>query len=417
MEKDDEDTIEVRFVTQLEEYKVTETPFRVLVKFGRYGLSGVINHLLELNPPKPFDFLIGGEFLRTSLRDFLTEKGISAETTLTIEYLEAITEPIPDKDFKHEDWVSAIDGTKQGFYLTGAYDSVARVWNSEGKCLISCDGHTGPIRGLARIQNDDSLISFVTGSKDQSVRVWQADPKSQSFGNTFVGKGHSGAIESVSVSPGKNEETLRFCSGSWDKSIKVWDTEGQQQSVLGNTSKKKRKLDKVDCKDLTAVATFDGHTQCVSSVVWISENRIISGSWDHSIKQWDITNGAAIDTLHGNKVIYGLSFNNQIKLIASAHADKTVRLWDLRSNDAALVLKSFTSHKEWVTSVAWHPNTDHLLVSGSHDGTVKLWDIRSVIPLHTLSSQDKIFCVGWDTQDKILSGGADCKVNVWKMRS
>jgi len=167
---------------------------------------------------------------------------------------------------------------------------------------------------------------------------------------------------------------------------------------------------------LAPVLTLEGHTQCVSSVIWITEKRIISGSWDHSIKQWDVETGTVVDTLHGSRVICGITYNDTTKLIASAHTDKTIRLWDLRSNDSALVLKSFASHKEWVASVAWHPQVSNLLVSGSHDATVKLWDTRSNIPLHTLNSSDKIFCVGWSS-DKILSGGAECKVNVWAMKN
>lgn len=42
-------TVEVRFIAKTDpKYKVTETPFRVPVKLGRFGLSGVINHLLGL---------------------------------------------------------------------------------------------------------------------------------------------------------------------------------------------------------------------------------------------------------------------------------------------------------------------------------------------------------------------------------
>lgn len=41
--------IEVKFITNLEEkYKITEKPFRIPIELGRYGLSGVINHLLSL---------------------------------------------------------------------------------------------------------------------------------------------------------------------------------------------------------------------------------------------------------------------------------------------------------------------------------------------------------------------------------
>lgn len=42
-----DETIEVRFVTQQEKWRVTDKPFRVPADLARIGLSGVINHLLN----------------------------------------------------------------------------------------------------------------------------------------------------------------------------------------------------------------------------------------------------------------------------------------------------------------------------------------------------------------------------------
>jgi ribosome biogenesis protein YTM1 len=42
----DTETIEVRFITKLEQYRVTDAPFRVPSQLGRLGLSELINHLL-----------------------------------------------------------------------------------------------------------------------------------------------------------------------------------------------------------------------------------------------------------------------------------------------------------------------------------------------------------------------------------
>jgi hypothetical protein len=42
------ETVEVRFFTKLDDYRVTETPFRLPIALARFGLSGVINHLLSL---------------------------------------------------------------------------------------------------------------------------------------------------------------------------------------------------------------------------------------------------------------------------------------------------------------------------------------------------------------------------------
>ncbi|KAK3074454.1 ribosome biogenesis protein ytm1, partial [Coniosporium uncinatum] len=75
----------------------------------RYALSTLVNSLLQTEKPTPFEFLINGQFLRTTIDEFLTANGISAETTLTVEYVRALVPPVHVTSFEHEEWVSSID--------------------------------------------------------------------------------------------------------------------------------------------------------------------------------------------------------------------------------------------------------------------------------------------------------------------
>ena len=43
----------------------------------RYQLSQLVNKALSLPKPVPFDFLIRGEILRASLREWCAEKGVA----------------------------------------------------------------------------------------------------------------------------------------------------------------------------------------------------------------------------------------------------------------------------------------------------------------------------------------------------
>lgn len=73
-----------------------------------------------------------------------------------------------------------------------------------------------------------------------------------------------------------------------------------------------------------------GHTNAVTSVVWGEGNHVFSGSWDHTIRQWDITSGINIHTMTGQKAIASLAYSSLSGLIASAGTDKLVRVWDPR---------------------------------------------------------------------------------------
>lgn len=70
--------------------------------------------------------------------------------------------------------------------------------------------------------------------------------------------------------------------------------------------------------------------------------------------------------------VFSVAISPDDRLLASASADKTVKLWDLASHK---VLGS-TAHPDEVYSVAFSPD-GKTVASASKDGTVKLWDVVS----------------------------------------
>ena len=61
--------------------------------------------------------------------------------------------------------------------------------------------------------------------------------------------------------------------------------------------------------------------------------------------------------------------------LMSASDDRTVRLWDLPSQDS---VTTFAGHQDYVRTAAFMPGqASSLLVSGSYDQTVKIWDPRA----------------------------------------
>ena len=82
----------------------------------------------------------------------------------------------------------------------------------------------------------------------------------------------------------------------------------------------------------------------------------------------------ANDEYHVDAVLALAANRLHRNLLASASADKTVKLWDLNTGKCA---KSYTMHSDKVCALDWHPIESTILLSGSYDHTVIATDMRA----------------------------------------
>jgi len=415
--------VRVSFFTRRHEFAIPDTPLTVPGRLRRAALSVMVNHLLQLDPLVTFDFLVEGEFLRSSLEAYIDAKGLVKEEILKLEVVEALPPPQPPHEHPHDDWVSAVAAIPQGACLTGCYDRIARVWNTSGELVTALSGHDDAVAAVAWVPQTDSvdLHKCVTGSFDETLRVWAVDLGGRSAECTAVYQGHSDAVAAVAVQPTGS----MFASGGADREIRLWACDpavedDSQKPGAGAVSSKRRRVNKGPPVE-KALGTLAGSLGAVAALAWPDRATLYSGGADQSVRTWDVETGACIHSMTASRVISALAAAPKGGLVASADFDGAVRLYDPRSDDGAVVKATLASHCQPCSSVAWSPVDGNLLVSGSFDDPVgdkfnnlKLWDIRSQrIPLHNLPGHaDKVLGVAWPSAELVCAGGADGRLRM-----
>lgn len=78
--------------------------------------------------------------------------------------------------------------------------------------------------------------------------------------------------------------------------------------------------------------TLQGHRESISAVQWMDNNTLLTGSWDHTLKVWDLNLEGIKTEISTNKSIFDASHSKLNNLIVTASADKNLRLYDARTN-------------------------------------------------------------------------------------
>lgn len=411
---------------------------------------------MDTDQPIPLEFLVNGQFLRTSLDDFLTQNGISAESTLNVEYVKALVPPLHVASYEHDDWVSSVDvlsassnaakwagsaydTSSQPRILSGSFDSILRVWDTSANIVATGSAHTAPIKAAKFI----SPTQVVSSGADRTIRLWNFTDSTQpgqqgSLTPTLELYGHKASVDALAV----HAPSSRILSASADHTIGLWSTKKSEnptapENLLPSASNKRRKLstNSKPSPQRGPLSLLARHTAQVSDVTFDAKDHTVaySTSWDHSLKTWDLTTSACVDSRSTPQALFSVCHLPDTSLIACGTSAKHITLIDPRASAQTISAMTLRGHTNAVVSLARDPNSSYQFVSGSHDGTCRIWDLRSarseaservgesVYVINRESGKGgvagdgvKVFGVQWDADVGVVSGGEDKQVQINK---
>jgi len=207
-----------------------------------------------------------------------------------------------------------------------------------------------PIRAIA-FSEDSQLV--LTGGDDMQVHTWDASTGQplESF------SAHKGAVKAIVFNGGK------FISASTDKTAQVWSLgiEWKLERTIGTGDNKSPLSDRVNTIDFSP-----------------DSKQIATGSGEPSrggeVQTWNLADGRLLnnfDEVHSDSVL-GLEFSKDGKYIASASADKFVKVTDITTGK---VVHNFEGHTHHALGVSWLPHGRQLVSVGA-DNSIRHWNFE-----------------------------------------
>lgn len=431
--------------------------------------------MLDTAQPVPFDFLINGTFLTSTLEDYLEKNGLSFETNITLQYVRSLIPPKYEASFEHDDWVSAVDvlsstspaGVWSGDsfaaghdrILSASYDGLLRIWNGSGDAIAtspagSHGGHSASIKAAKFLSN----TQIASAGLDRTVRVWKYteddDHTSGDLKTTLELYGHKSSIDSLDV----DGASKRILTASADGSVALWSAskasapQAPVELLPGSMhASKRRKManSSVSAPQRGALQIAPFHKAPATAAIFDPRDKTVaySAGQDHDLHTIDLTTMAKVSTIPAaSSALLSLCAlpgpSGGSPLLAVGTASRNVVLVDPRESQARTSVMTLRGHVNKVVSLARCPDNEYSLVSGSHDSTCRIWDLRSVRPaaagedgavggggiseaVYVVERESrggkkrplagegcKVFGVVWDATWGIVSGGEDKRVQI-----
>lgn len=310
----------------------------------------------------------------------------------------------------HTKAVLCVDSTDD-LLFTGSKDRTCKVWNLvTGQEIMSLGGHPNNVVSV-KYCNYTSLVFTVSTSY---IKVWDIRDSAKcirtltSSGQVTLGDACSASTSrTVAIPSGENQinqialnPTGTFLYAASGNAVRMWDLKRFQ-----STGKLTGHLGPVMCLTVDQISS--------------GQDLIITGSKDHYIKMFDVTEGAlgTVSPTHNFEPPHydGIeALTIQGDNLFSGSRDNGIKKWDLAQKD--LLQQVPNAHKDWVCALGVVPGHP-VLLSGCRGGILKLWNMDTFVPVGEMKGHDSPINAICVNSTHVFTAADDRTVRIWKARN
>ncbi|MBD2311023.1 DnaJ domain-containing protein [Desertifilum sp. FACHB-1129] len=260
------------------------------------------------------------------------------------------------------------------------------------QCLQTLKTHAAPLNSVSLSEDGQRLA---TGHQDGSVSLWNVATGTC----TYSFYGHSQEVLAVAVS--SQQGIVVSAGGNRENRYQINSWNLATQTLL---------------KSFFYPETAESHASVIYALAITPDSKtLVSASADRTIRLWDLKSGRGLRTLQGHEdSVNAIAISPEGQFLVSGSADKTVKIWSLKN---AQTLHTLREHSGWVTTVAVSPN-GLWLASGSTDKSVNLWNLQTGELLRTFNHAHTILSVAFSpNSDLLASAGPKGKIQLWQVET
>jgi WD40 repeat protein/serine/threonine protein kinase len=344
---------------------------------------------------------------------------------------------LPAHGHQHTGGVVQVAIARDGqLLLTASHDRTARLWNWETLVPKILKGHTGTVWSAA-FAPDGTMIA--TASDDGTVRLWDTAAGTQmrtSADELVPFTQHQGPVYSVTFLPppmrtaspeppagdqAPTRTNYYLATAGYDKRVLLW-----QANQLVPFDFQALVSDRPVAQ--TVFQELNGHSAAIRSLA-ISDDgsRLASAAADHTVRIWQIREtglirrGTLVKELRGHAgPVYAAAFlgGGDVEM-ASTGYDNRVRLWNIDQYQEQQMIPGLAlrGHSGAVLSARFAPQGQEV-VTASLDRTARTWHVAAAAPKRVfreghsyLASRVRFF----PRSRRLLTAGGDGTVRIWSL--